>query len=143
MKSTIGIIVTELFQVSLVTYLVLLLAENIVPGAVSDFFNLNILLALVVVSAVLMVLPVSEKKWKDEKKMLQKFLHLAFEEWDKEVERVKKSRFEWLYVFLVSYGGGALVYYKTRELGLIAVFLAFLSGIIIWLLSQLILHEEH
>src|SRR3990172_6315778 len=99
MKSTIGIIVTELFQVSLVTYLVLLLAENIVPGAVSDFFNLNILLALVVVSAVLMVLPVSEKKWKDEKKMLQKFLHLAFEEWDKEVERVKKSRFEWLYVF--------------------------------------------
>ena len=142
MKSTIGIIVTELFQVSLVTYLVLLLAENIVPGSVSDFFNLNILLALVVTGCVFMVLPVSEKKWKDEKKMLQKFLHLAFEEWDKEVGRVKKSRFEWLYVFLVSYGGGALVYYKTRELGAIAIALAILAGIIIWLLSHLILSEE-
>ena len=143
MKSTIGIIVTELFQVSLVTYLILLLAENLIPGAVSDFFNLNILLALVVASAVLMVLPVSEKKWKDEKKMLQVMLHQAFKQWDKEVALVKKSRFEWLYVFLVSYGGGALVYYKTRELGLIAIALAILTGIIIWLLSQLILHEEN
>lgn len=140
MKSKIGIITTELFQVALVTYLILLLLENISPGFVSDFFNMAILLWIVLVSGIFLVLPFSEKKWKSEKKMLEELLHHAFVNWETPVHR--KPRWEPLFVFAVSYGGGALVYIKTQDLGNISFVIAAITGIIIWLLSSVILNEE-
>ena len=140
MKSNIGIVATELFQVSLVAYLILLLLESISPGFVSDFFNLSFLLWAVILSGIVMVLPFSEKKWKSEVSMLEFLLHSAFASWDKGA--AKKSRFEWMFVFVVRYTCGLLVYYKTSELGAVSIILSFVTGIIIWLLSNVILDEE-
>jgi hypothetical protein len=50
------IVAREFFQVSLVTYLLLTLAETLKTGFVSNFFNLNYLLIIVLVTGVAMVL---------------------------------------------------------------------------------------
>ncbi len=51
-----NIIGHELFQSSLITYLLLTLAESLKDGYVSNFFNLNYLLLVVLVTGVAMVL---------------------------------------------------------------------------------------
>jgi hypothetical protein len=51
----------EFFQTSLVTYLVLTLAETLKTGVVSNFFNMNYLLLVVLVTGLAMVLTESEE----------------------------------------------------------------------------------
>jgi hypothetical protein len=55
-RSNINIIGREFFQVSLVTYLLLTLTEAIQEGFVSNFFNMNYLLIVVLITGVAMVL---------------------------------------------------------------------------------------
>ena len=55
-KEHLNIVGREFFQVSLVTYLGLTLGETLRPGFVSNFFNLNYVLLVVLVSGVVMVL---------------------------------------------------------------------------------------
>jgi hypothetical protein len=55
-KNNINIVGREFFQVFLVTYLLLTLAETWRQGFVSNFFNMNWLLLVVLVSGVAMVL---------------------------------------------------------------------------------------
>lgn len=50
------IIVRELFVVSLLTYLLFSLIDDISRGFISDFFNLHILLGIVVVSGIITML---------------------------------------------------------------------------------------
>lgn len=54
-KAGVHVAAREFFQVSLVTYLLLTLAETLRTGVVSNFFNLNYLLIVVVVSGAVMV----------------------------------------------------------------------------------------
>lgn len=56
MKQTINIASREFFQTSLVTYLLLTLAETLSEGFVSNFFNMNYLLLVVLVTGIVMVL---------------------------------------------------------------------------------------
>jgi hypothetical protein len=60
-KTYTGVISKDLFQVSLVTYLILLLLETIKTGFVTFFFDLNILLWITLVSGILMVLTYKEE----------------------------------------------------------------------------------
>lgn len=113
----------EFFQYSLITYLILLLAETLKEGFVSFFFNLNILLVVVLVSGVILVLTHSEK------------LELI-----KEKHKLKQSDIE--YTIVLAIGGALLVYYKTQELGTIAIIISVLTALIIILLSILLLTEE-
>ena len=55
-RITVHIVAREFFQVSLVTYLLLTLAETLDTGFVSNFFNLNWLLLVVMATGVAMVL---------------------------------------------------------------------------------------
>ena len=55
-KQPVHIVGREFFGVALVTYLGLTLVETLLPGAVSNFFNLNYLLLVVLVTGVAMVL---------------------------------------------------------------------------------------
>lgn len=55
-RQAVNIIGKEFFQVALVTYLLLTLAETLREGFVSNFFNMNYLLLVVLVSGVAMVL---------------------------------------------------------------------------------------
>ncbi len=61
-KNYVGVIFRDLFQVSLVTYLILLLLEIIKAGFVSFFFDTNILLWVTLVSGVVMVLTFDENE---------------------------------------------------------------------------------
>jgi hypothetical protein len=58
----INVVTKEFFQVFLVTYLLLTLAETYREGFVSNFFNINYLLAVVLVSGLAMVLTETEQK---------------------------------------------------------------------------------
>jgi len=55
-RSTINSSSREFFQVGLVTYLVVTLAETLNTGMVSNFFNMNYLLLVVLVTGIVMVL---------------------------------------------------------------------------------------
>jgi hypothetical protein len=61
-KKLINVSSREFFQVFLVTYLLLTLAETFREGFVSNFFNINYLLGVVLVSGVAMVLTETEQK---------------------------------------------------------------------------------
>lgn len=60
-NQVISIIGQEVFQASLVTYLLLTLAETFREGFVSNFFNMNYLLLVVLVIGVAMVLTEPQK----------------------------------------------------------------------------------
>jgi regulator of PEP synthase PpsR (kinase-PPPase family) len=61
-SQVINIASKEFFQAALVTYLLLTLAETVKEGVVSNFFNMNYLLLLVLVTGVAMVLTEQEPK---------------------------------------------------------------------------------
>lgn len=56
MREPTNVVSREIFQVSLVTYLILTLAETLKPGYVSNFLNMNYVLGVVLVTGVAMVL---------------------------------------------------------------------------------------
>jgi hypothetical protein len=120
-KAKIGIIAEELFQFSLITYLILLLAETVKEGFVTFFFDLNYLLVVVLVSGILMAL-------------------LAPEMSDRTLRKPEKLNATWVIIF--SIGGGLLVYYKTQELGNISLLISGITTIIIFLLSILIYTDD-
>ncbi len=55
-----NVIATEWFQASLVTYLLLTLAETIDQGTISNYLNLNYLLGIILVSGIVMVVTAKE-----------------------------------------------------------------------------------
>jgi hypothetical protein len=119
----IHLLAEEFFQYSLITYLILLLAETIKEGFVSFFFNLNILLIVVLASGVIMVLTHNE--------------HL---EPERTKHKIKTADVE--YTILLATGGAFLVWYKTQDLGIISFVIAGLTAMIILLLSFLLLTDN-
>ncbi len=45
----------EFFKITLITYILLSVAEFVFPGSVSNFFNKNMLLILVICTGILMI----------------------------------------------------------------------------------------
>jgi hypothetical protein len=81
----------EFFQVFLVTYLLLTLAETFREGFVSNFFNINYLLAVVLVSGVAMVLTEAEVTVKKLRKRVSKaVIILTIKEERKEFARKQR-----------------------------------------------------
>lgn len=65
LKAATNIVTKEFFQATLVTYLLLTLAETLKEGFVSNFFNMNYLLVAVLVSGVAMVLSETPERVKN------------------------------------------------------------------------------
>jgi hypothetical protein len=120
MKYLISIVCKELFQVSLITYLILLVTELIKKESISYFFNLNYLMIIVVLSGILMLITNYNIDYKAE------------------AQSSKLTSWNWQFIFLMSVGGGSLVYYKTADLGGLSLIISLLAMIIIFLLSYLI-----
>lgn len=114
----------EIFQIFLVVYLALLLLESTKTGFVSDFFNLNILLGILLISGVTMALA---KPQEANNKVSS-------------LERMKNNDF--VYIALMAIIGGIFVFYKTNGLGYISIILSILSSLLITLLSFLILSDQ-
>ncbi|MGH7204035.1 MAG: hypothetical protein ACREHC_06345 [Candidatus Levyibacteriota bacterium] len=125
-KIKLHVVSEQFFQYSLMTYLLLLLTETIKEGLVSFFFNLNILLGVVVLSGIVMITTHNEK-------------------YDVQIQTKKKPKILWwdiLYTILLAFGGAVLVFIKTHDLGSLSLFISLLTGGIIVLLSILVLTER-
>lgn len=116
----------EIFQYSLITYLILLLAETFKQGIVSFFINLNYLLFVVLLSMVAMVLTQNEK--------LDEVLI------PKEHYKLKTSDVE--FIIVLAAGGALLVWFKTQDLGILSLIISVLTAILIVHLSLLVLTEK-
>jgi hypothetical protein len=112
-------LVNHLFQTLLVTYLVLLLAEQLWEGIVSVYLNLNWLLIVVVIVGVVDVFS--------------------------EVPPRRNARVKgWDYVFVVVLGilGFVIIRYKTVDLGWLSWVISLVAGALIVLLSLLVLEDK-
>src|SRR3989338_4064766 len=119
-------LVSEIFKISLLSYLVFYLIEDFFPGFVSGFFNMNILLGIVVGSGVFTVISHKEESKEGE---------------GKEVKNKIRAR-DIVFIVILSIIAGGLIYLKTKDLGKLGLAISIISGIIILLMSILLLTEE-
>lgn len=106
------------FQSLLVTYLLLLLIEQIQKGFVTTYLNLNYLL-IIIIAGILSVF--SEKEKEHNKKMTWK---------------------DYAYITVLSLAGLIIIKYKTADLGWLSWIISIIAGILIYLLSILILEDD-
>ena len=113
-------LVNHLFQTLLVTYLVLLLAEQLWEGLVSVYLNLNWLLVAVIIVGVIDVFS------------------------EAPLRRREKAK-GWDYAFVVVLGivGFIIIKYKTADLEWLSWVISLIAGALIILLSLLVLEDEH
>jgi len=116
-------IVQNIFEASLVLYLIFLLLETIKEGFISFFFNLNILLVVVLISGVIAVL-------------------VGKEEVEGEAQAQEFTLKDLVFILGLGLLGTVLVWYKTADLGALSYLLSILSGILIVLLSVITLGGE-
>ncbi len=111
-------IVNYSFQTLLVTYLVLLLVEQVWTGFVSAYMNLNYLLIAVIAAGVIGV----------------------FSEHEKKKEEVRKR--DYVFIALLGIAGFAIIKFKTAQLGYLSWIISVIAGMLIILLSILVLEDE-
>ncbi len=137
-KSPLGIIFTELFTVTLIVYLICLLLENLRDGYVSKFFDINILLLVLLVSGIIMISPLGYKRqitmWDT---IDSKFTFLT-----SLLEKTGITENDFYYILLLGAGSGFLIYFNAHYLGLVAIIIAGLSTLTISLLSYLMFVEQ-
>src|SRR3989344_3752674 len=112
-------LVNYLFQTLLITYLILLLIEQILPKFVSQYFNLNYLLIIVIIAGILDVFS---------------------EHQEKKPEIIKKK--DYIFILILGILGTAIIKYKTDTLGLLSWVISIIAGILIILISILVLEDE-
>lgn len=111
-------LINHIFQTLLITYLVLLLIEQIYTGFVSVYLNLNYLLVLVIASGILDVF--TEKKQ----------------------TKQQTTKKDYYLIYALGILGTIIIKFKTEELGYLSYIISIIAGILIILLSHLILEEE-
>jgi purine-cytosine permease-like protein len=116
-------ITTEVFQVSLITYLLFYLIDNFKIGFISDYFNLNALLWIALASGTLSI-------W---------FKSDVIEE--KTESKAVKIR-NYIFIIALSLISVGLIYYKIKSIGKFSYFVSPLCGLLILLLSILFLHDS-
>jgi uncharacterized membrane protein len=118
-KNNTARLINHTFQSLLVTYLLLLLVEQVWTGFVSNYFNLNYLLIIVIIAGILSVF--SEKEHEHEKATTWK---------------------DYAYITVLSLAGLVIIKFKTVDLGWLSWVISIIAGILIYLLSILILEDE-
>lgn len=116
--------ITEIFKISLVSYLIYYLIEDFKTGFISSYFNLNILLWTTIISGVLTVWTRGDES-REEKK---------------EPEKIRAR--DYIFIVLLGLAAMTLIYYKIKTIGWLAYVISPISGIIIILLSILLLNES-
>ena len=109
-----------LFEQLLVSYLLLLLIEEIWPKSVTPYLNMNILLILVIITGAVAVLT-----QKEEQKIIS-----------------EPTRKDYLLIGILGIAGAGIIFYKTKEIGWLSYIISAVSGILIILLSCLVINEE-
>ena len=109
-----------LFEQLLVSYLLLLLIEEIWTKSVTPYLNMNILLVLVIITGAIAVLT-----QKEEEKVIS-----------------EPTRKDYLLIGILGIAGAGIIFYKTKEIGWLSYIISAVSGILIILLSCLVINEE-
>ena len=109
-----------LFEQLLVSYLLLLLIEEIWTKSVTPYLNMNIVLILVLISGAIAVLT-----QKEEQKIIS-----------------EPARKDYLLIGILGIAGAGIIFYKTKEIGWLSYIISAISGILIILLSCLVINEE-
>ncbi len=112
-------IINYLFQALLVSYLLLLLTEQIWSGSVSLYVNLNYLLIGVILTGILDVFS---------------------EHPEKKSEKIKLI--DYMFISVLGVVGFAIIKFKTAELDGLSWLISVIAGILIVLLSILVLEED-
>jgi len=123
-KIKVHIIAQELFQFSLIIYLILVLLESLKQGFVSTYFNLNIIFGILLISGLCMVLT--------DTKQTTKLLPSG--------KKITSADVQNSVLFAIS--GAVLIYFETKVLGPISYIISVLSFILILLLCLLLLSEN-
>ncbi|HLC99954.1 hypothetical protein A2841_01945 [Candidatus Kaiserbacteria bacterium RIFCSPHIGHO2_01_FULL_48_10] len=122
-------LVAEIFKISLMSYLALYLIEDFMPGFVSNFFDMNIILGVVVASGIVTAMTTKEPE--------------SFELSHDTKKSGQKLRFrDIVFICVLAIISGWLIFLKIQTLGTLALPVSVLSGIIILLMSLLILTED-
>ncbi len=111
--------INHLFQVLLVTYLVLLLVEELWSGTVSNYLNLNYMLVIVIVLGILDVFSEQQR-----------------------VENKEATKKDYIFILLLAIAGFFIIKVKTAQLGWLSWLISIIAGILIFLLSILVLEEK-
>lgn len=115
-------IIREIFKVSLVSYLLLYLIDNYQIGFVSDYFNINILLTIALITGVITII-FKEETLDDN---LQKSL----------------TKMDYLFIIIIGIISSLLVYFNIKEIGKLAYLISAVTGVIIILISILLLKDS-
>ncbi len=110
-------IITEIFKVSLISYLIFYLIDHFISGFVTDHFNLNILLIITIVAG---VLTVSIDK-------------------DKRVEEKNKKVPNCIISTIFGIIGAAIIYLQIKDIGIFSYIISLTVGAIIILITNLLL----
>lgn len=111
-------IITNIFQSLLVTYLLLLLLEEVFPGFVSNYLNINYLLVIVIILGIVEVFYGKEQKQKP---------------------ATKKDKY---LTYVLGVLGFIILKFKTVDLNVLSWIISIIGGILIILLGLLILEDE-
>lgn len=111
--------INHLFQVLLVTYLVLLLVEELWSGTVSNYLNLNYMLVIVIVLGILDVFSEQQR-----------------------VENKETTKKDYVFILLLAIAGFVIIKFKTVQLGWLSWLISIIAGILIFLLSILVLEDR-
>ena len=111
-------LINHLFQTLLITYLILLLLEQVQTGLVSTYLNLNYLLVIVILAGILDVFsePIKQRKEKTTKK-------------------------DHIFIIILGILGFIIIKFKTQDLEILSWIISIIAGTLIILLSYLILEE--
>ena len=118
-KGNLAIIINYLFQTLLITYLLLLLSEQIWQGTVSVYLNLNYLLLVVILAGILDVFSIKPL-----------------------VHKSHPTPLDYFFIFFLGVLGFAIIKFKTQQLGMLSWIIAVIASILIILLSVIVLQED-
>jgi hypothetical protein len=112
-------IVTTVFQISLIIFLILLLATQF-RSEIREYINFTYFLAVIIVLG----------------------LYVFFQSEKRRVQETEIQKTDYYFIFLCGVAGVAVVWYKVKDLGALSYLIALLSGVLIVSLSILLLKEE-
>ncbi len=114
-------IICEIFKVALVSFLLLYLADSISVGYVSDYFNINILLVITIISGIITV---------------------AFKEEPVKDAAMPMKKWDYIFILLLGIASTSIIYCRISEIGKLAYLISAVSGVIIILISILLISSS-
>lgn len=119
-------LVEEIFKISLVYYFIAYLLEEIFPGIVSSFLNLNYLLGIVILSGLILVILEGRR----EERTLLSF------------KKEKLSLKDHFFLFFLAALGSFIIFFRIKEIGSYAYLISIITFFILILVPYFVLQEE-